>query len=253
MNLQTLIFTDLDDTLFQSRKKCPTPEGLEPGASLLDGTIFSFSTPKQRALLENWLISGATVIPVTARTLASYKRVHIPFQSWAIIQHGGLIVNADFTIDSEWYSIMKESLTPFIALLHEAKHTVEQFAASWKIPVNVRITSEEGLDFYLLLKHQDKETTDLGEFGDALQEKMSYWPGFWQHRNGNNWAFLPEVVRKENALQFLLNRLILEKKEFLSIGVGDSTTDFPFMNLCDYALFPKKSQIAKAINEIKTI
>lgn len=246
--MQNIVFTDLDDTLFQSLKKCPVTEGLEPGASLVDGELFSFSTPKQRQLLQMWVDGGAWIIPVTARTLAAYKRVHISFNSTAIIQHGGLIIDKNNAIDPEWYEIMRTVLEPYRSKLGEARIQITELAEKWDIPANVRITSEEGLDFYLLLKHRDKSTTDLGAFGEELEKVAANWPGYWQHRNGNNWALLPEVLSKEIALKFLLERYKSMGIETFTIGCGDSRSDFPFLHLCDYALFPQRSQLSEVLH-----
>ena len=91
--MQAYVFLDLDDTLFQSRAKCPVEDDLYPAAFLRDGSAHSFMTAKQRAL---WrlLETNMTVIPTTARDWEAYRRVELPFRSWRILDYGGVIIDA---------------------------------------------------------------------------------------------------------------------------------------------------------------
>ena len=61
------VFADLDDSLFNSARKCPPGVPLEPAALLKNGEVVSYTNPRQRALL-HWLRQGATIVPVTARS-----------------------------------------------------------------------------------------------------------------------------------------------------------------------------------------
>jgi hypothetical protein len=79
---QKFLFADLDDTLFQSLEKCAVPEGLLPAAFLRDGSPISYTTPGQRAFIA-FAQDGMTMIPTTARNLDAFKRVDLPFASWA--------------------------------------------------------------------------------------------------------------------------------------------------------------------------
>ncbi|MDO9353946.1 MAG: hypothetical protein Q7T55_09635, partial [Solirubrobacteraceae bacterium] len=62
------VFVDLDDSLFSSARKCAPGEVLQPAALLKNGATISFTNARQRALLA-WLDRGATLIPVTARSV----------------------------------------------------------------------------------------------------------------------------------------------------------------------------------------
>jgi hydroxymethylpyrimidine pyrophosphatase-like HAD family hydrolase len=243
--VKTVILTDLDDTLFQSKKKCPLGVELIPAATLVDGTLFSWMTPKQQHLLQTWVQSGAEVIPVTARSLAAFRRVKYSFLDGAIVQHGGLILDAKGEIDRDWWLECQTLLEPYRKQMQEIHQAVVDFSAQQGTLADVWITAEEGLDFYVLLKNRDRETRDLGEFGDRLQEWAKQFGGFWQHRNGNNWALLPNVLGKHHAVEYWKARRDSETQETLWIGVGDSETDLPFMKSCDYCMFPRKSQIAE--------
>ena len=73
-----ILFTDLDDTLFQSFRKETPDERSIPLAYLADGSAISYANPQQQAALALFQ-REMTVIPVTARNHDAFKRVRIPF------------------------------------------------------------------------------------------------------------------------------------------------------------------------------
>ena len=77
--MRILTFLDLDDTIFQTERKCPPDVALEVGALSKTGEPLSFTTPAQRTLLE-WLLGTTTVIPTTGRDAASLSRVQLPLR-----------------------------------------------------------------------------------------------------------------------------------------------------------------------------
>ncbi|MFU7617224.1 hypothetical protein ACNAPE_28765, partial [Klebsiella pneumoniae] len=99
-----VVFSDLDDTLFQTRRKMVDELALEPfrtGALDRSLTPRSFMTEEQ-AMLVDWLLEHADLIPVTARGTEEISRVQIPFRSWAVTTHGAVILRPDGTPDSDW-------------------------------------------------------------------------------------------------------------------------------------------------------
>ncbi len=75
-----VVFSDLDDTLFQTRRKMVDELALEPfrtGALDRSLTPRSFMTEEQ-AMLVDWLLEHADLIPVTARGTEEISRVQIP-------------------------------------------------------------------------------------------------------------------------------------------------------------------------------
>ena len=62
------------------------------------------------------------------------------------------------------------------------------------------------------------------------------------HCNGNNLALMVKGAQKHDAVR----RVTAELKQdgpLVTIGAGDSLTDLPFMQICDFALVPQASQI----------
>src|SRR5829696_6733221 len=103
--MRTYVFLDLDDTILQTRLKCPPDEPVHPAAHGRDGQPLSFITDRQRALLD--LFTAATVIPTTARNRDAYRRVRLPFRDHAIIDFGGVILRPDDTPDPAWDAVVR--------------------------------------------------------------------------------------------------------------------------------------------------
>src|SRR5689334_914937 len=102
--MQTFVFLDLDDTILQTRPKCPAGEPIHPAAHGRDGQPLSFITDRQRALLD--LFAAATVIPTTARNHDAFRRVRLLFTGHAILDFGGVILRPDGTPDPGWDAVV---------------------------------------------------------------------------------------------------------------------------------------------------
>lgn len=245
--MRTLVFLDLDDTLFQTRHKCPIESDLHPAAYLKDGTAHSFMTGSQRAL---WrlLEPNATLIPTTARDLDALRRVDLPFRSWSIIDYGGVILDPQGEPDAEWMGRMRlvsqEAIGELLALLD----LVDSFIAHEGLSAKVRIIEDLGLPFYLVAKYRDGHEPDLDHIE---QDLVAPWvtaraADYRLHRNGNNLAVIPRTLGKEWAVRYLIERLGREWGELVTIGVGDSLIDGDFMAECDYSMTPRGSQLFEA-------
>ncbi|EGV33152.1 hypothetical protein ThidrDRAFT_0830 [Thiorhodococcus drewsii AZ1] len=245
--MRTLVFLDLDDTLFQSRPKCPPDEEPHPVAYLKDGSAHSFMTEGQRAFWR--LLDGnATLIPTTARDLGALRRVDLPFNSWSIIDYGGIILDPQGDPDARWMERMSSVSGEAIDELSGLRDTAESFVTRSELSVRIRVIEDYGLPFYLVAKYRSGRSADL----DRLQhEVIQPWVNARQdryrlHRNANNLAVLPTRLGKEHAVRYLIERLSESGEAVMSIGVGDSLIDGAFMAACDYAITPRGSQIFDA-------
>lgn len=109
-----VVLSDLDDTLFQTRRKMVDELALEPfRTGAVDRTLNprSFMTEEQ-SMLVDWLLEQAELIPVTARGTEEISRVRIPFHSWAITTHGAVILTPEGKPDEEWKAHMLGQLAP---------------------------------------------------------------------------------------------------------------------------------------------
>lgn len=241
--MRAIALVDLDDTLFQTLGKCPpdvAAEALAPIGYASDGAPLSFATPRQLSFLA-WISESALLVPVTARSRDALERVRIAWTS-AICAHGGMILDGGGDVDPRWRARMAE-----LSGAHSAGLAAlcERVAAEARdAPIRVRVLEEERVPLYVLAKHSGGDARALAEVIDRVVAEV---PAGWTvHRNGNNAAFLPPFLGKEHAVAWLLPELRRRYPDAPVIGIGDSLTDAPFMQLCDYAMMPSGSQLAAA-------
>jgi hypothetical protein len=239
--LRAIALADLDDTLFQSRRKCPAglpEEALLPLGFDRDGMPLSFATPRQQSFLA-WLSESSCVVPVTARSRNALERVRIDWD-YAICAHGGLILTAGGSVDRDW-----SERTAELTKSHEGelRGLSERLSAQAPATLSVRLLEESGRPLYVLAKLVSGAVEVLRDFvARAAQAEV---PAGWTvHHNGTNAAFLPPFLSKRSAVEYLLPRLRASYPDVPAIGIGDSVSDAGFMALCDFAMMPSGSQLA---------
>ncbi|WP_312176020.1 hypothetical protein [Pseudescherichia sp.] len=247
-----VILSDLDDTLFQTRRKMVDELALEPfRTGALDRSLAprSFMTEEQ-SMLVDWLLDQAELIPVTARGTEEIRRVQIPFRSWAVTTHGAVILTPEGKPDEEWQAHMLLNLTPFAERLVSMQRIITEMMEAKGINAWARLNYEYGgIPVYMVMKHRDSTRLDeLNAIADEIENVFST-EGFYIHRNSNNVAWLPVPVEKGLAVSWLLNKLRSERGIFPVIGLGDSLSDHRFMKLCSWFGIPRQSQFADAISQ----
>lgn len=239
--MRVIALVDLDDTLFQTIRKCPpgiAHDALTPLAFATNGEPLGFASPRQMGFLE-WLSEGAHVVPVTARSLDALRRVRIPFAA-AVCAHGGVVLGEDGVPDPDWAARITA------AAAAEAP-TLERLAAAVRAEgpdLAVRVLTEGDTPLYVLVKHPGVDEAALNGAVDRVLPDVP--PGWTVHRNGNNIALMPPYLGKRAAVEYLLPGLREKFPDASVLGFGDSVTDAPFMALCDYAMMPTGSQLAAA-------
>jgi len=243
--VRAIALVDLDDTLFQTLRKCPPDiptERLVPLGFAKDGEPLSYATPRQQSLIA-WLSDTAWLVPVTARSRDALMRARVPFTA-AICAHGGVILGEDGEPDAEWHAYAVAQSTALQPALEALRDRVIAEAKRQNTALRVRVLDEGELGLYVLAKHEETDEDALHAVIDASLDAV---PAGWTvHRNGNNAALMPPWLGKQHAVAHLLPRLRAAHPDAPVIGVGDSLTDAPYMALCDFAMMPKGSQLAKA-------
>ncbi|EEG86775.1 hypothetical protein PROPEN_01069 [Proteus penneri ATCC 35198] len=171
-----VILTDLDDTLFQTRRKMVDELALEPyKTGALDRSLEprSFMTQEQ-AMLVDWMLEHADLIPVTARGTEEISRVTIPFHSWAITTHGAVILTPEGHADAQWQNHITQSLAPYTQRLLTLQQSITQLMAERNINGWARINYEYSeLPIYLVMKHNDSTRLDeLYTIGDEIEKNI---------------------------------------------------------------------------------
>jgi hydroxymethylpyrimidine pyrophosphatase-like HAD family hydrolase len=239
------LFADLDDTLFQSLEKCRGADELEPAAYLKDGSPVSYTTPAQRALF-NFAREGMTVIPTTARNRDAFRRVDLPFDSYAVLNYGGMVLAPGGAVDIGWQALMHEAMHRALPGLQELSRLLDDYAVQTGFTGRTRLIEDNGVPFYLVLKDPLKRADALVPFERDIARA---WLAdgdkpYYLHRNGNNFAVLPNALDKAHAVRYISGVLREEHGAILTFGMGDSRADAAFMSACDYAIVPRHTQLA---------
>lgn len=246
--MQSYIFLDLDDTLFQTLRKCAADDPkLQARAFLSDGSPNSYATHKQQWLWQ-WLEKGFKIVPVTGRDGHAFDRVTLPFQEEVVLNHGAVILDKQRNIDSAWMDGMTRALPRYHGKLLEIWAEIEAYCRRCH-GFKPQLVHDFDTLWYGVIKHVDGTETTLKTLLDSLIKTHPhiidgslYW-----HLNGNNLAVLPKIINKESAVRYLIDGYKQQHPELLTFGAGDSKTDAPFMALCDYALIPKNTQLFKSL------
>lgn len=241
--MRAIALVDLDDTLFQTLRKCPPDvphDRLTPLGFAKDGSALSYATPRQVRFIE-WLAETTHMVPVTARSLDALRRARIPFSA-AVCAHGGVVLDETGEIDAAWAEVITAKAMGHADELAVLVDAITAEADTRAVAVNARVLMEGDLPLYALAKHADMDHAALFAVVDAAVPAL---PADWtDHRNGNNVALMPPYLGKRHAVAHILPGLRARFPDAPVIGIGDSLTDAPFMGLCDYAMMPPRSQLA---------
>ena len=242
--MRVVLFLDLDDTIFQTRPKCPVGEDVFPAAYRRDGTPLSFMTHRQRALLDLWF-RAATVIPTTARNLDAFRRVDLPFDRHAILDFGGVVLLPDGAPDADWDAIIRPQARRCATELHAVHRDLERFIHKRDLGANARVISDFDMPLYVVVKHPDGDSSKLQTIHDELLPTLPL-ELFFIHANDNNLSLVPRFLGKEHAVRHVVERHFADEP-VVTIGMGDSLTDAAFLDGCDFSLMPRGAQLARRL------
>lgn len=236
---------DLDDTLFQTKRKLAHDEvGMVVASVDKQGKALSFFTQKQ-AHFFHWLSTHTTLIPVTARDRAEIGRVKLPFESYQILTHGAMILDKHGKPVKAWED---ELFLPLSA--HQDKLVNVMMLAifdndDFVITPHVDVFEHEQLMIYLAIKHRQKDHEALSKLAQTLTALPEVAQDFYIHVNANNLAILPHFIHKKHAVHFLKTHFL--NKNTPCFGFGDSLADLPFLQLLDWYGTPHRGQVHEFI------
>ncbi|WP_394751945.1 hydrolase [Crenothrix sp.] len=249
--MQPYIFLDLDDTLFQTLRKCAPDDHprLQLRATLPDGTPNSFATHKQQWLWQ-WLAKDFKMVAVTARDFHAFGRVELPFQEEVVLNHGAVILDKHRNIDAVWMVKMVSALPPYHEKLLEVWQIIESYCAS-DTDFKLRLVNDFDIIWYGVIKHKSGMEAALLPIIQCIETHAHFADGslYW-HLNGNNLAILPKIINKQDAVDYLIQIYKQHDPELITFAAGDSKSDAAFMALCDYALIPTNTQLFKTLNAV---
>jgi len=234
-----LLFIDLDDTLFQTKRK--NPHGIIPVSHNAKTGRSSYMTRAQELFFE--LFSNeekVKIIPTTARDLQQYNNCFLsrsPRIDTAILYFSGIILEKGVE-EKQWQQHIQAAYSqldmPISQLFTQAEKIVDN---------NPQFTVDNVDDYYLIVRAQIDcpKNTKENLFSQLNVLKT---PDYFIHQNNRLFLFAPNFLDKRYAVQYLIEKHQPE----LTLGVGDSMTDLPFMQQCDFRIFPKNAQIEELFN-----
>lgn len=247
-NSRLFVFTDLDDTLFQSTKKVGC-NGYITATINAEGLPYAYSSIQQQKLLQVLVNSGGILIPVTGRRTSSFLNCQLPLiinSPFAIVSHGAVILNDDYVLVDEWFSYLKQQ---FNLSQWEEKLTILCKALSIDFAeidsgIRVRLIIDQGITAYICIKIP-KESYKKGESINVNRILKSRLAGDMSlHNNGRNFAILPPYAKKKMAVNFIKEKMMINECDTV-FGIGDSYSDLPFMKDTDFLIVPSSAQILK--------
>jgi phosphoserine phosphatase len=246
--MTVLVFLDLDDTIMQILPKCPPHETLSPVAFDRADQPISHMTRHQQQLLA-WLHAAATVVPVTARTMAAFSRVRLPFAAGAILNHGATMVDAHGAVDEAWHERTVQVIAPQRSALHAIHARLQAQAAGNS--ATVQLIAELDCPLYVTARctDQDLQVTLHRCAADFMTDLRLSW-SLWRH--GKYLTILPEGIGKEIAVRHWMSAHESCHGPQLTIGIGDALSDLDFMRACHMAMLPRTSELMASLHHIRT-
>src|SRR5262249_9640866 len=146
------------------------------------------------------------------------------------------------TLDPAWDAVVRPQTREVAGELAATLRATQTFIDARGLGIRARSIADFDMPLYLVLKHP---SGDVAALTTVLRE---HWTGidrgrFFIHHNGNNLSLVPRFLGKERAVRHILQTHV-GPEPVLTIGVGDSLTDGPFLALCDFALMPRDCPLA---------
>jgi phosphoserine phosphatase len=229
----SLVACDLDQTLIYSRAAFRLPAGTsEPALRIVEylaGQPLSYTT-EAAATAVSQLAEQVTVVPVTTRTLAQYRRVDLGFSpAYAIAANGGhLLVRGE--PDARWGQAVRQRLDAAGLPLAEVRTIAERVAAApW-----VRTLRDADDLFIYLVATERAAIPDLRELAATLAAA-----GWTLSIQGRKVYLVPAALTKEAALGELMGRTGAGRL----LAAGDSLLDLGMLSAADTAIRPAHGEL----------
>jgi len=232
-----ILFLDLDDTLFQTHRK--KPQGSIPATHNVN--TLSYMTKAQHSL---WQLfqqhPEANIIPVTARDKRQYYNTFVsqdPKVQTAVLYFSGLILQQG-EINLDWQAHMQ---TAYQNLTVSVDDLYAQLLTYLTTEQQDYFKTYNVDGYYMTLKASLQCPLEVREA--IFQKIRDLLPSdYFIHQNDRALSLLPRCLDKRHAVNYLLEQY----QPTLTIGAGDSLTDWNFMQACDYRLIPADTQLDNA-------
>ena len=234
-----VIFTDLDDTLIQTKGKLPDKANISLGATDRSGAPLSFFTQSQKLMLDLFAQNQATIIPVTGRNTDALNRVEYDFSSFRVVSHGAVVLKDNDQVCENWLAEIEPLLQHWPDLLTRSNLEINRIIKQHDLDARSRVIIDKDIPAYISVKGEAQALQTIKQH-NPLDEQFS------RHENGRNHALLPPYASKKKAVEYIKKQMGLDVNDLI-IGIGDSLSDLAFMSSCQFSMLPVNSQIAKEL------
>jgi len=235
---QTILFSDLDDTLIQTKRKTDFTRNTIVAATNRQGENSSYIYKETKDFLDGMIKQGIELIPVTARNLSAYKRTFMEntySPKYAVLNFGGtILVNGE--VDMDWDEKIKKEYA-HIPSFSMIKSQVVSRTSDLDVDINVSIVD----DFYIsvnspTLKNDKKVLSFLKK---TIKDIIEFYPSLHIYESDNSFAILPNCISKRRGVEYLISKL----EPTMTIGAGDNINDLSFMDCCTFKIIPTNSLV----------
>lgn len=224
-------FTDLDRTLIYSKKFID--EKLDYiSIEKNNNEDISFITKRSIHLIRT-IQKNNLIIPTTTRNIEQYNRIdfyknNIEFPM-AIVCNGGCIL-----YKGQRMKLWDEFIGEELRNCEELRKIKEIVLSYGKLRGVEKVRDVYNMFFYMVVNKKVFREKDLQEIRDCLESYK------WNiYLSGRKIYFIPEIIRKEVAINFLLQYL---KEENYS-ALGDSIMDLNMLEFSRKAFIPRNSYL----------
>lgn len=235
-----IFFIDLDDTIFQTKRK--NINGIYQATTTKDETKNSFMTEKQKKFFDLFFDKeNIKLIPLTARNKEQYNRTFLKdiLIDYSLCFAGQIYINDQILQD--WNNRVIDNFNKTNLKLEDIYLDIsKEFDGIFKIII-VENT-------YISIKHHNVYSesfeNDRINILNLINKKLNN--EYFVHENNNNLAIIPNFLDKKYACEYFINYYNPE----ITIGMADSISDYNFMDICDYKIIPSKTQLDYFINRL---
>lgn len=235
-----VFFSDLDDTLIQTKRKTNFEKNVILAAVNKKGEDSSFFYQETKYFLDNLVSKGILFIPTTARNISAYRRTIIEQEyspEYAILNFGGTILR-NGEVCPLWKEEMRKSYlgtTPLIYIETALVWRLDMFDIS---PDIISISKVD--DFYISITPRIKDDKKLLlSLSKLFSVILELYPEYHLYESDNSFALLPNCLNKKFAVEYLIKEL----NPSFTLGAGDNLHDLSFMDCCSFKVIPSESII----------
>ncbi|MEY4531131.1 MAG: hypothetical protein RLZZ156_1852 [Deinococcota bacterium] len=244
--MKHFVFCDLDNTIIRHQSRVAQTE-INPVVGVNEFGLSSTVMTKADTDLYKQALEFGEIIPTTGRSMAEYQRLHalIPsFQSWAVLNHGATLLYQN-QVDQLWLKRITSAIQPMIATtLQIYQMLLSELDLSQQ---KIRLHQEHSLPLYISVRcPRDQDYSAIQNLLESLLQSLKLNVQYSLLHTGRISSILPNGINKKDAVLEVMNRL-KQSSKITTLGIGDSLTDLPFMQLCDQMRYPSDSEIALMI------